>query len=249
MPAITVASFNIRNGRAFDGLDSWPLRRYSTARMIGALDADVLGLQEAYRCQLRWLMGRMEPAQSHGRGRNTRGSGEWTPIVTRPDRIRSVAERTLWFGAVPEQPGSRLPGAPFPRITTIVEAVHIPTQTSMLIANTHLDESSPSRREMSARQLAQWLDDDSPRMLMGDLNTTPDDQTVFGPLAEIGLRSALGPDETGTNHDFTGSTEGPRLDHILVSRHFGVAEATVVTSEGRLPSDHWPVRAVLHLDR
>ena len=44
-PALRVATFNVRNGIAFDGLDSWPLRRHTTAQAVAGLDADLIALQ------------------------------------------------------------------------------------------------------------------------------------------------------------------------------------------------------------
>ena len=71
-----VASFNIRNGWAFDGWNSWPLRRRSTLATIKALDADVLGLQESFRFQYRWIRKRLPPSESWWDGRGASGRGE-----------------------------------------------------------------------------------------------------------------------------------------------------------------------------
>src|SRR5690606_30341481 len=102
-----------------DGLDSWPFRRATTARTIGALAADVVGLQEVYGFQQRHLERRLPRYRFVGAGRDDGRRGErCTVVVAAGSRI--VAVRTRWYGATPDIPGSRLPGARFPRLATTV---------------------------------------------------------------------------------------------------------------------------------
>jgi endonuclease/exonuclease/phosphatase family metal-dependent hydrolase len=247
-PALVVASFNIRSGLAPDGRHLWPLRRSATAAMIRHLDADVLGLQEVFRWQLTWLLARLDGYEATGEGRSRRRRGEACPVLTRRDRLRVVEARTRWFGAEPDRPGGRLPRASFPRLATLVTvAERDGNGVPFLVVNTHLDERRPENRRAAAAPLVTWLPTGTPVILLGDLNTTEDDDAVFSVLRAAGLRSALPADAGGTAHQFRGGTGGRRIDHILVSDHWEVEEAAVVTeSVGRfLPSDHWPVRAVL----
>jgi endonuclease/exonuclease/phosphatase family metal-dependent hydrolase len=216
--------------------------------MIRHLDADVLGLQEVFRWQLTWLLARLDGYEATGEGRSRRRRGEACPVLTRRDRLRVVEARTRWFGAEPDRPGGRLPRASFPRLATLVTvAERDGNGVPFLVVNTHLDERRPENRRAAAAQLVTWLPTGTPVILLGDLNTTEDDDAVFSVLRAAGLRSALPADAGGTAHQFRGGTGGRRIDHILVSDHWEVEEAAVVTeSVGRfLPSDHWPVRAVL----
>ncbi|MEJ7721431.1 MAG: endonuclease/exonuclease/phosphatase family protein [Ilumatobacteraceae bacterium] len=115
---LTVATFNIRNGLAWDGRNSWPLRRRATAKALAALDADIVGLQEVYGFQRRYLLGRVPGYRAVGKGRRNGRRGEQCPILVR-DPVAIDADWTRWFGDEPEHPGSRLPGASFPRIATM----------------------------------------------------------------------------------------------------------------------------------
>jgi endonuclease/exonuclease/phosphatase family metal-dependent hydrolase len=217
--------------------------------MVRHLGADVLGLQEVYRWQLSYLLDRLDGYEAHGEGRSRRRRGEACPVLVRRSRLRMVEERTRWFGADPDRPGGRLHGASFPRMATMVTASDQTGGAPFFVVNTHFDERRPENRRAAAAQLATWLPTGPPVILLGDLNTTEDDAEVFSVFRTAGLRSALPAHAGGTVHRFRGGTAGRRIDHILVSDHWEVEAAAVVTeSVGRfLPSDHWPVRAVLRL--
>jgi endonuclease/exonuclease/phosphatase family metal-dependent hydrolase len=242
---LVVATFNIRNGLAWDGRNSWPFRRRSTLHMINLLDADILGLQEVYGFQRRYVERYVSDVTLSGRGRNANGGGEQCCVMIRAPRFTVVDQQTRWYGD-DETRSSRLPGASFPRIATIVRAIDAAHNNEMLtIINTHLDERHTSLRAQSARQLAGWIDD-SPTIVVGDFNAV-DDADLFDPLADVGLQQIVPTPPLGTAHGFTGRTNGYRIDHILTSTHFDVGHAEVITqSKGERPaSDHWPVRATL----
>ncbi len=257
---VRVATFNIRNGRAFDGLDSWPFRRRATIAAIASLDAAIVGLQEAYRCQVRTIVrglgNRGLEVTPVGSGRSRRRRGEHTPLLLRRDRVTVVEHRTLWYGDDADRPGTVLPGARFPRTATLAVVELVPEGLHLQAVSTHLDSRSPSLRTASAAQLATWLDPALPQIVLGDLNAGPDDPELE-PLLAAGLRlvDVTVPGDTaastaGTYHSFTGSTTGRRIDHILVSRDIEVVAAEVAHPRpggrlARLPSDHWPVVADL----
>jgi endonuclease/exonuclease/phosphatase family metal-dependent hydrolase len=98
---------------------------------------------------------------------------------------------------------------------------------------------------------------------MGDFNTPidaagPDDPgRLLREGAGDGLPSlfdtfaAAAVPAAGTYHAFTGTPQPGRIDAILATGRFSVlAAAAVDTSVGALfPSDHFPVTAVVRLDR
>jgi endonuclease/exonuclease/phosphatase family metal-dependent hydrolase len=247
--ALTVATFNVRNSRACDGTNSWILRRRATAAAIAALGADVVGLQEVFRRPLAYLLRSLRDHDGYGEARAGGGRGERCTILVPRGRFDVLASRTSWFGDAPQRPGTRLPGAGFPRVATMVKLRDRAASCELDVWNVHLDERSAANRARSTAQLATWIQPDTPTIVMGDFNAVPGDEEVFAPLGAARLRSTLGTDAPGTAHDFTGRTDVPRLDHILVSPHWQVEGANVVTTrpKGRLPSDHWPVVATLRL--
>jgi endonuclease/exonuclease/phosphatase family metal-dependent hydrolase len=244
---IRVSSFNIRNGVAFDRCHSWPCRRRTTLAAIRGLDADVIGLQEAYGFQAAYLVRWLPGYEVSGDGRSIRRRGERCCVLHRLDTVDRLTTETRWYGDDPTHPGGRLPGASFPRVATIVEMAIGATGQRFTFVDTHLDEHLDENRLAAADQLITWLGE-GPAVVVGDLNASPDSAVVHR-LEAAGLRSALPPDAGGTNHGFTGRTDGRRIDHILVSPHWEVLDGWVDTTRpgGRLPSDHWPVVADLDL--
>jgi endonuclease/exonuclease/phosphatase family metal-dependent hydrolase len=232
---LDVVSFNVRNGWAFDGCNSWPFRRGATAAVLRELDADLIGLQEVYAFQLRSLLRRVPGYVAVGEGRNGGRRGEHTPVLARGHVVSHV---TRWF---------ELEGGRFPRIATTA-LVEIGGRR-LRFSSTHLDEASPQRRRASVDQLVSWLAaEEGPHVIAGDFNDTLDDP-MFEALGAAGYRSALAADAGDTSHHFTGSTEGRPIDHIFVPTNAEVVHAAVVhlRPNGRLPSDHWPVLARIRL--
>lgn len=246
--ALRVASFNIRTARAFDGRNSWPLRRRATAAALRDLEADVAGLQEVHRGAGRFLVRSLGDVAAVGAGRTDGRRGERCLIVYRPDRLRLLRWTTRWLADDPGRPGARLPGASFPRVATLAEFVDRGSGRHLAVANTHLDEHLDHNRLAAARLLAAWLAPHLPWVVLGDFNAGPS-SAAFRPLLDAGLRPVLPADAGGTAHGFTGRADGPRIDHILVRGPWDVVGSGVVRSRprGRLPSDHWPVTADLRL--
>lgn len=218
------ATFNIRNGIAVDRNSLWWRRRPSTLALLRSLDADVVGLQEAYVFQQRWLARRLGVDDAVGEGRGGFLGGERCPVlVRRPARL--VGHRTVHFAA--ERP----------RIATVCELAG-----GIVVANTHLDNRSGDARRAAAAELDALLPRDRPVVVLGDLNAVPG-APELAPLDWLS-GAAVG----GTAHAFRGGDRGRQLDHVLVSAHWEVRRVEAVrTASPPWPSDHWPVVADLRL--
>lgn len=235
-------TFNIRTDRGLDGRNSWFLRRHALVDAIREVDPDVAGLQEVRRIQLGFLRAQLPEYGFLSAGRaNGRQRGEHCPILYRHGRFDVVRWEVRWFSE--DQTG---------RIATLAQLTDRATGARVCVANTHLDHRSAERRTNSAAALSVWLRAwEGPWIVLGDFNATAVEAGVATLLAS-GLRDALvqlPPRGAGaaTAHRFTGGHDGVRIDHILVSPAFEVVSSSIVrtTPNGRLPSDHWPVVALL----
>lgn len=246
---LTIATFNLRNslGREWEHL--WWRRRGVTLATVRMLDADVIGFQEAHWWQERWLARKLGGAWDHA-GRSRAGRwGERVPVFAHRSLLTIVDARTRWFGDAPTTPGTTLPDASFPRITTSIRARLPGSDRAISVFNTHLDEHLAVNRRRSVDQLREWAaETGDPAVIMGDLNAELD-RDELGPLLAAGYRSVLPPGAGSTAHEYTGELDGHAIDHILVSPEWTVLDARIETRRpsGRLPSDHWPVVATLRL--
>jgi endonuclease/exonuclease/phosphatase family metal-dependent hydrolase len=107
-----------------------------------------------------------------------------------------------------------------------------------------------------------------PVLVMGDFNAVENSRSISYLKGEVPLQDHTGQSRLndislvdtvrailpnakylGTTHGFTGNRDRERLDYIFVSEGFEVQNAMIVrkSSNGRYPSDHFPVIADLKL--
>jgi len=246
---LTVATFNIRNGRGPDGRNIWWLRRSNSWRVIQSLEADVLALQEVRPSQLRWLRRRLASAfEVIAVSRDGGRRGEHLVLAVRRHVGEVTGHECRWFTDTPDRPG-RHPDARFRRC--LLSATVVIGERSVTVANTHLDEQSSTARADAVRRMVGWLRGDA--IVVGDFNCTIDDPAV-APLFAAGFRDVLIPlppsgSGVATHHAFTGRVDGTRIDHVLVHGRPVVTSARIVHENppGPWASDHWPVRVEIQL--
>ena len=267
---LLVMSFNIRYGTAQDGDDSWPLRAALAAALIDSVAPDVLGLQEALRFQLDELHAVIPGYGEVGVGRDDgREAGEYAAILYRRERLRLLDSGTFWLSDTPTVPGSMSWGNRVTRICTWARFEDARSGRRFDVYNVHLDHESQESRERSARLLAARLADRSapePLILLGDFNVGEDD-----PVRQFLTGTAAAPEAAGappsprltdtyrawrpaasmegTFNGLRGDSTVPRIDAILVSDRWLVRRADILRTsrEGRYPSDHFPITALLNL--
>ena len=250
---VELMSFNIRFGTADDGENSWPNRHEDVAALIRAELPDVLGLQEALRFQIDELIERCPGYDWVGVGRDDgESAGEHAPIFYRTDRVRLIKHGTFWFSNTPSKPGTTSFGNTIPRICTW--AIFEPTGDSETqrfgVANVHLDHQSAESRLLSVQMLlhhvAEWIG--TQPFLMGDFNTGPSSQPIRD-ITQHGWKNTAktpGP----TFNGFRDEASGEMIDFIFAPDRLVVDEWEIIddsTDDGRWPSDHLPVRAIVRL--
>ena len=252
-------SFNIRYGTARDGDNVWGNRRGAVAEVIAGFGPHVLGIQEALHFQLD-EMGEMLPGYGRvGVGRDDGvEAGEYAAIFYQSDRVRVLEEGTFWFSDTPEVPGSMSWGNQIPRICTWARFQDRSNGRSFLFFNLHWDHQSQPSREKAAELLLERMGamagPGEAILVTGDFNAGEDNPafTALVQAREPGLRDAfraVRPEatEVGTFHGFGGGSEGDKIDAVLFNGAWTVVEAAILQTslQGRYPSDHYPVTAVL----
>jgi endonuclease/exonuclease/phosphatase family metal-dependent hydrolase len=257
---VVVMTFNIRTSVAYDGKNTWWLRRGQVEHVIREEAPDIIAIQEADPWQIGWLR-RVLPGYSVV---TPKALGQWRgypTILYREKRFLARNATRIWLSAAPQVPDSVSWGNDSPRCFTTVRLYDRVTGRSFEVASTHLDYRSSKSREESTIQLAEWVRESSdvPLVLAGDFNE-PADSYVLDPLRSVSperddigrlqdsYRLAREP-ERGTLHGFSGRSKS-RIDLILVSSEWQVVSSHVVEYHdgATFPSDHYPVVATIGLD-
>ncbi len=261
---LNVMSFNIRNGRANDGENSWKHRKDFAADVIRDAKLDVVGLQEAFRFQLDDLRKQLPEFKEVGEGRDGGTKGEYSAILYRGSRFIALNSGTFWLSDTPEVK-SRHWGNRYLRICTWVRLKEKETDQCFYVYNTHFDHQSQNARLKSAELIAQRIQNrqhKEPFLLTGDFNADEDNPVVLylkanstalpkSPITLIDTFRKLHPNESavGTGGGFAGRVDGKKIDYIFVQPNAAVISAKIIRTErdGRYPSDHSPVSAAVRL--
>ncbi|MFO7936302.1 MAG: endonuclease/exonuclease/phosphatase family protein [Kiritimatiellia bacterium] len=253
-------SFNIRYGRARDGVNSWDKRRELVFQTIRRENADLIGLQEALRFQVDEIRAAVPEYAEIGEGRDGGKKGESSVILYRKRRFEVVGSGTFWLSDTPKKPSISW-GNACRRVCTWGRFVDRKSEQSFYHFNTHLDHRSQPSREKSVRLLVQRIknrDADLPFVLTGDFNAGEDNTAVLylkgklktaekTPVSMTDTYRMLYPKEktVGTFNGFKGKTDGPKIDYIFISSGCKVHDAEIIRPrEGDpCPSDHFPVTA------
>jgi endonuclease/exonuclease/phosphatase family metal-dependent hydrolase len=265
-PQVRVMSFNIRYGTAADGDNHWNLRKEWLVETIAKFQPDLLGTQETLGFQRDFIASQLPELEAFGVGRDDGGEkGEMTALFFRRERFEKVDGGHFWLSETPEKVGSRGWDAALPRMVSWVKLRDRMRrdQPDLLFANTHFDHMGNRARENSATLIRQKLKEIGGNcmiVLTGDFNAGEGSVPYKNLLAEqsenLNLRDTFrvahpqkGSDE-GTFSGFKAqNTGGARIDWIAVSNNLEIKEANIdrTAKDGRTPSDHYPVTAILEL--
>ncbi|OHB64954.1 MAG: hypothetical protein A2Y77_03945 [Planctomycetes bacterium RBG_13_62_9] len=273
-PNLVVMTFNIRYGTADDGENSWDKRKDLVFGVLQRHTPDVVGLQEALRFQIDEIRAALPQYGELGVGRDDGNTGgEYSAILYREDRLQRSESGTFWLSDTPELCGSITWGNACTRVCTWGRFIRNGSGEAFYLFNTHLDHVSQYSRDRSVVLLAQRMRDrrhKDPVLVTGDLNVGEDSAVVRYLTGQSSLHVArngltknpeplvdtfrvLHPNtsDVGTFHAFKGATTGAKIDYVFAPTGARVLDASIVrdAQEGRCPSDHFPVLAVLDLTK
>ncbi|QDV32796.1 endonuclease/exonuclease/phosphatase family protein [Tautonia plasticadhaerens] len=263
---LRVMSFNIRYGTADDGENAWPNRKDFLVETIRGVDPDLLGTQETLGFQRDDLARALPEYTVLAAGRDDgKESGEMMALFYRTDRFEELRSGHFWLSETPDEVGSKSWDSSLPRMVTWAELRDRkagPGSPPIAVFNTHFDHRGPQARLESARLIRRKVAELAPNsrvVVTGDFNAGEGSdpyEALFDPEAEApplvdSYRVAHpepSPEGEGTFSNFrAGATTGPRIDWIACSPDWEVKRADIVpdSRDGRTPSDHLPVTAIL----
>ncbi len=178
-------------------------------------------------------------------------------VFYKEERLRLVESGNFWLSETPETPGSMSWEVSLPRMVTWGLFEIGRGRRRFYYYNTHFphrpqDEQARLRcARLIAERIAR-LPGGVPLLLTGDFNAPAGGevyQVFAGTLNDAWNTAARRAGPEATFSAFRGSTQGPRIDWILFRGPWKALEAETVTrnEDGRYPSDHYPVFAVLEV--
>ncbi len=255
---LRVMTFNVRLATGNDGPNRWEARKDVLVRTIQKQNPDVFGTQELFYIQGQYITEKLPEYEWFGNSRRGNREDEHMGVFYKPAKLRIIECGNFWLSDTPEAAGSMGWGANLPRMVTWALFEIKETGKRFYFYNTHFHHTADgaAARVNSARLIASRiaaLSKDVPLILTGDFNSGAPGAEPYKALAEslldsrITAQSKAGPD--GTNSGFGGRTNGPRIDWILYRGPVSALQSETVTynEEGRYPSDHFPVFAILNL--
>lgn len=258
---LRVMTFNIRYGSAGDGDDAWDNRKDLLVETIRGFDPDLLGTQEVLAMQADFLGEQLSDYTLVGVGRDDgKRAGELSAVLFKTKRFELLDSGTFWLSETPDAVGSKSWDSSLPRIATWVKLADRQAEGRKLVfLNTHWDHRGRQARIEAGRIIRRWLDEHAagrPTIVTGDLNVTESHEGIAAmvadgadpPLHDIYRAAHPEPaDDEATFHGFSGRRSGRRIDFILTSPHWTASSVTIdhANRDGRYPSDHYPVEAVL----
>lgn len=262
---IRVMSFNVRFATANDGENHWERRKELLIKTIKNFAPDLLGTQETLKVQRDFLAERFAEYETLGVGRDDgKDAGEMMAIYYRRDRFEAIDHGHFWLSETPNQVGSKSWDSSLPRMVTWVKLRdrHSQSAEPILFLNTHYDHRGEEARVESAKVIVEWIRKNGQNcrvVITGDFNAGEGSapyQVLFSaadadspPLRDT--YRVVHPDRQSKEGTFNGfrlsADSGPRIDWIAVSSQWKILEAGIDRSHDneRVPSDHFPITAVL----
>lgn len=259
---IKVMSFNIRYGTASDGENHWDKRKEFLIDTIKAFDPDLLGTQETLGFQRDLLAEKLSGYAVEGVGRDDgKEKGEMMALYYRKDRFEKLDGGHFWLSESPEKIGSKSWDSSLPRMVTWVKLKDLKNPTAKPIAffNTHFDHRGPQARLESAKLIRKKISErsgDCRVILTGDFNADAGSepyQALFAgedaPVVDAFRKK--NPEKKADEGTFSGfkasEVKGARIDWVGCTKGFEVLRCEIdrTTKDGRTPSDHFPILAVL----
>lgn len=258
---LSVATYNIRCENRTDDANGngWKRRCPHVVALIRNYDFDLFGAQEVTKNQLDDLQNQLPAYGRVGVARDDgKDKGEFSPIFYQKAKFNVLQSGTFWLA-----PNDSLPtigwDAALPRICTWARLQPI-NGTRFWFFNLHMDHIGKVARLESAKLVLRKITEmcgSEPVILCGDFNMDQQSagyqalsQTLIDAFEGATLKNATKP--TFNDYDIN-KTGDSRIDHLFVTNHFKINQFDVLTDTYqadtvRLPSDHYPVRALLKLN-
>lgn len=249
---LNLISSNIRFNNPADGANSWPLRRSLLTETLLAHSPDIIATQEGRYDQLKEFEKLLVDYEIVDQHRSWIKERMYPTLFVKKGVFEIIKSEDLWLSETPDVAGSISFDSTFPRLMTWMKIQPKNSKINFLVVNTHLDHVKKETRAEQIKVLASEIkrikEPTSRLILMGDFNDSPQSETRQILLSEIpelvdAWKKFHNHEET-SHHAFNGlCPDGSRIDWIMIQNNVVIenCEMDKSQSEGRYPSDHFPI--------
>jgi endonuclease/exonuclease/phosphatase family metal-dependent hydrolase len=256
---LNVGTYNLRYDNADDSVNGngWRQRYPVMAKIILFNDLDIFGTQEGLYHMLNNLVDSLPGYKWIGIGRDDGiQAGEHSAIFYKADKFKLLKQGNFWLSTITDKPNKGW-DAVLPRICTWGEFEEIKTGFKFYFFNLHMDHIGVVARRESAKLVLSKVTamaGNIPTILTGDFNVdqTSESYAVVNNSGLLRDSYELAPvklayDDSYNAFNVNKNNGNSRIDHIFVTKQFKVKRYAILTNtfHGRIPSDHYPVVAIM----
>ncbi|WP_374365155.1 endonuclease/exonuclease/phosphatase family protein [Cloacibacterium sp.] len=257
--SIDVMSYNIRLGSADDGENHWNIRKDKLKDLINYYEADFIGMQEAQKPQIEYLLENNSLYGFLGKPRDEGENSEFSCIFYLKNKYKVLQQDTFWLSETPEK-STKSWDAAYPRIVTYGLFENIKTKKKIWVLNTHFDHVGVVAKQKSAEIILKKIKQlqgkqNLPVVLTGDFNSFKTDtwmQPLLNNLQEASSHSITKPYGGTATWNAFNFKEKPvdQIDFIFTSKKNTVIKKfRTITDfyDFKYPSDHLPIISRIEL--
>lgn len=251
---LTTVAFNVRYNSTGDGVNIWENRKEWLAHSMRFFKVDIIGAQEVTHKQLL-DMAHLLPSYGYvGSGRDGENNGEFSPIFYNKARLEVLKAETFWLSTTPNKVASKGWDAALPRVVTWALFKDKISGLTFYHFNTHFDHRGKTARIESAKLLSEKINtiaNSQPVIVTGDLNSSPDSQTIKtlldnqlkDPYLTLDKDHIYGPEYTFNGWDAEGKNASHRIDYVMYKGAVEPVSLQILDGQrGDLYiSDHFPL--------
>ncbi len=251
---LRVMSFNVRYPSPDDGQNVWENRRDILVETIRKYDPDVIGTQELFDLQGKYIAEKLPQYEWLGVSRRGNHENEHMGVFYKREKLFVLESGNFWLSETPTVPASISWDISLPRMVTWAHFRDSLGQ-DFYFYNTHFPHrgQDAEARVNCANAIVEDLQRRVPEaarlIVVGDFNSAADSDVhriLVDELSDAWHTSSKRSGPQTTSSRWTGQQEGRRIDWILHRGDWSVKEFETVefNRDGVYPSDHYPVFAV-----
>jgi len=259
---INVATYNMRNdNNSQDSIhgNGWKQRYPAISALIKFHDFDIFGTQECLYHQILDISKELPGYDYYGIGRDDgKNAGEHSEIFYKKDKFKQLAHGDFWLSETPDKPSLGWDATCCNRICSWILLQDKKSNKKFYVFNAHYDYQKDLARNESSKLILKEIKriaGSQPVIFMGDLNGG-NESNWYKIVANSGFlndsyKEAKDPYANNGSFNGFGKTVNSNeiIDHIFISPQFKVEKWGILTDtyQGKYPSNHFPVLAVLRL--